>query len=360
MRLVFAIATLCRGGAQRMLAELASRMTDRGHDVVVAMPRGAKVDFPLRARLAWSQDTELRSADLPAGDVLLSNFFTLVPVVEEASRAGKGLHVRLALCYEPVFLPEQERSFRTYEVTPRLLVLSRWQQELMRLLHGVEAQVVPIGISDDFRPLAGRGRNGRLRIGAVVRRPEGGYSWHRDQGQLLAACDEVRLRHPETAVWLICPPGELRTSRSLRALRGSWLDRLRGRARFRFLTPRSDRELARIYSRLDVFVSSSTYDAGSLPGLEAMRCGAALVSVYAGGNADYCRPGENCLLSYRHEGRLAADLVRLAEDPELRRRLAAAGARDAAAWTWERSADAFEQAVAGFLDRSREPARGPG
>lgn len=99
------------------------------------------------------------------------------------------------------------------------------------------------------------------------------------------------------------------------------------------------------YNETDIFVNSSTYDSASIPGLEAMRCGAALVTTYNGGNMDYCRHEQNGLMSYRYENRLAADISRLIEDADLRRRLAAAGEIEAAKWTWERSVDAFERVL---------------
>ncbi|MNC51157.1 hypothetical protein D3C75_1004380 [compost metagenome] len=80
-----------------------------------------------------------------------------------------------------------------------------------------------------------------------------------------------------------------------------------------------------------------------------MRCGAALVSVYSGGNLQYARHGENCLLSYRYENRLAQDVVRLIVDPALRGRLAEQGEADSLAWTWNNSVTSFEQAVMRYM-----------
>lgn len=100
---------------------------------------------------------------------------------------------------------------------------------------------------------------------------------------------------------------------------------MKASGKYRFFTPLNDDELCYHYNGADIFVSSSIFDTGSLPGLEAMRCGAALVSVYSGGNLEYARHEENCLLSYRYENRIAEDVVRLIQDPALRVRLASKG-----------------------------------
>lgn len=107
-----------------------------------------------------------------------------------------------------------------------------------------------------------------------MRRPEGGFSGHREQDYLLQQLDIVKQRHPEVEIYIITPPSEYASSETLQAMLGD--------GRFQIRTPGNDSELSYHYNESDIFVSSSTYDTGSLPGLEAMRCGAALVTVYSG------------------------------------------------------------------------------
>lgn len=76
-----------------------------------------------------------------------------------------------------------------------------------------------------------------------------------------------------------------------------------------------------------------------------MKCGAALVSTYNGGNLDYCLHEENALVSYRFENRLSHDILRLVNDRSLRNRLALEGEKEAKNWTWERSITTFEKAI---------------
>ncbi|WP_249597710.1 glycosyltransferase [Peribacillus frigoritolerans] len=89
-----------------------------------------------------------------------------------------------------------------------------------------------------------------------------------------------------------------------------------------------------------------------IPGLEAMKCGAALVTTYNGGNLDYCRHEDNALISYRYENRLGNDILRLIEDPSLRTRLAHSGEKEAEKWTWERSVTAFEHALQKMITKN--------
>lgn len=325
-----------------MLAELANRMAAAGHAVTIVMPSNGLVEYTMGCTIIVLPRTRLLADDFPPADVIVSNFYTTVPVCEEASRQGKGVHVRLSLCYEPSFLPDNNRSFASYHLTPNLLVLSKWQRDVVKLNHGVEGRIVPVGVDIAFHDMNMRHkRGGKFIVSAIVRKIEGGFSGHREQDYLLEQLGAIKAQYPGVTVYIITPPGEYAES--------VYLMDLQRDPRFEMRTPASDAELNYYYNETDIFVSSSTYDTGSLPGLEAMRCGAALATIYSGGNMEYCRPGINCLMSYRYENRLAQDIGRLITDDDLRHRLAVAGAADSLPYTWERSAAMFEQELCRIL-----------
>lgn len=325
-----------------MLVELTNRLTDRGHEVVILMPSGGDISYKIHSKLLRTDHTVLRESDFPASEIIVSNFYTTVPVSEAASKKGKGMHIRLSLCYEPLFLPENNVSFPSYHITDKLLVLSQWQQELIALSHGITGSIVPVGISASFRNQHIRHMlHEPLNITAILRKEENGFSSHRQQDYLVEQLDIVKHNAPDVNINFICPPDEFYSSESLQ--------RMSAGGKYRFFTPKDDEELCFHYNGADIFVSASAYDTGSLPGLESMRCGAALVSVYSGGNLMYARHGVNCLLSYRYENRLAQDVFRLVQDPSLRARLAAQGEADSMVWTWDNSVKQMEQAIIRFV-----------
>lgn len=345
MKLTFPILTLSKGGAQRMLAEMANRLADLGHDVTIVMPRNGIVEYPMKCKIIHSSShTGITADDFPYSDIIISNYYTTVAVSQQASEAGKGIHTRLALCYEPTFLPGNNVSFGTYNVTPHLFVLSRWQQSLVKLVHGVKGRIIPIGVNADFFNMKLRAGERKPSISVIMRKPEGGFSDHREQAYLIRQLNIVKETCPEVQLHLIVPPREFAESAVLQEFRKDPAYIIR--------TPANDTELCYHYNESDIFVSSSTHDSGSLPGLEAMRCGAALVTVYAGGNMEYCKHGLNCLMSYRHENRLAADILKLIREPDLRRRLALQGEQDSQLFTWKRSADIFERELRRLLPQS--------
>lgn len=335
----FPVLTLCQGGAQRMLVEITNGLVEKGHQVYLLMPSGGVVEFDdVKGTILRTSKTVLRAEDFPTTDIIVSNFYLTVPVATEASRAGKGKHIRFSLCYEPMFLQDQHQSFPTYHATPYVIVLSKFQQQLVSINHGIHSHIVPVGVSDRFFDQGVRFHTGdKLHVSTILRYQQDQYAWHREQKYVLETFDHLSKTHPNVQFSIICPPQELANSRELQAIRQQY--------HFTFYTPVDDKELAYYYSQSDIFVATSIHESAALPGLEAMKCGATLVALHSGGNLEYCRDEENCLLSYRYENRLYTDIERLLQNAELRNKLAHQGKEEATQWTWKRSIDKFEEAI---------------
>jgi glycosyltransferase involved in cell wall biosynthesis len=106
----------------------------------------------------------------------------------------------------------------------------------------------------------------------------------------------------------------------------------------RCVTGISDDELARNYAQAEVAVVPSLYEGFSLPAIEAMACGVALVATTGGALPEVVgTDGETGLLVPPDDpGALAAAIGRLLDDDELRSRLGAAGReRVLGRFTWQ-------------------------
>ena len=118
----------------------------------------------------------------------------------------------------------------------------------------------------------------------------------------------------------------------------------------RCVTGISDDELARNYGQAQVAVVPSLYEGFSLPAIEAMACGVALVATTGGALPEVVgTDGETGLLVPPDDpGALAQAIGRLLDDDELRARLGAAGReRVLGRFTWQVTA-------AGTADQYRE------
>lgn len=107
-----------------------------------------------------------------------------------------------------------------------------------------------------------------------------------------------------------------------------------------------DNELARLYGSCDVFVSASWWEGFGLPPLEAMACGAPVVTTDSQGVREFARHGENCLIVPPHDPEaMAAAITRLIDDQALAQRLRANGPKTAALFGWDEAVDRFEAAL---------------
>jgi glycosyltransferase involved in cell wall biosynthesis len=109
--------------------------------------------------------------------------------------------------------------------------------------------------------------------------------------------------------------------------------------------------LPQVYADSDVLVFPVLWwEPWGLVPLESMAVGRPVVTSGRGGQAEYARDGENCLVADPKAGpaALAEAITRLANSPELRDRLVSEGPQTAAPFTEA----AYNRAIAGALEQS--------
>jgi glycosyltransferase involved in cell wall biosynthesis len=119
------------------------------------------------------------------------------------------------------------------------------------------------------------------------------------------------------------------------------------------ITGISDDELAQNYAQAEVAVVPSLYEGFSLPAIEAMACGVALVATTGGALPEVV--GEDgvtgLLVPPDDPGSLAVAIGRVLDDHELRRRLGAAGCqRVLGRFTWQVTAAGTAAEYRALLD----------
>lgn len=116
-------------------------------------------------------------------------------------------------------------------------------------------------------------------------------------------------------------------------------------------SPDHRRLVDEIYGRTRIFVQASRNEGFGLTALEAMACGAALVSTDCGGSQDYALAGETAVVvPVEDPDALARAVADLSDDEARRRRYAAAGMAHARTFTWDASGERLERALAAYLD----------
>lgn len=204
--------------------------------------------------------------------------------------------------------------------------------------------VIPAGVDCDvFRPgprSLEEARSGPIRI-LAMERP--GTAVRRGLGRLREVYAGLRERYPSRRVSL-----EL----------FGWKDASGRHAdpvhdiHHGFLAPE---DLAVLMREVDIVVEPSEYQGFGLPGLEAMRSGACLVSTACRGVDAYAEHEVSALIVPHDE--LAGGVIRAIEDDQIRRQLRQAGPSAAAACDWRRVGATWALYLIDLARRSDLPAR---
>lgn len=109
----------------------------------------------------------------------------------------------------------------------------------------------------------------------------------------------------------------------------------------------SQKKTVEIYNKVAIFLCATVAEGYGLTGLEAMACGAALVSTDYQGVHEYAKDGVNALLSpVKDVDALVVNVSKLFDDDELRYRIAEAGIQSVQKnFNWECAVDKFERVL---------------
>lgn len=318
----------------RAILTYADRLARRGHAVTVVVPaRGA-----VRAWLAnvrgmgpgWMPGfvpgvlwVGLWRADrLPDGDVIVATAWQSATIAA-AAPARCGAKFYLVQHYESLYHGAPDAVDATYRLPLRKIVISTWLAGIMREKFGSPAEVLVTPVDHSlFRRVEVEPHGPRPRVLMLHH----DYAW-KGVADGLEAVRRARARVPTLS------------------LVGFGIKAPRGSAPYdEFHANLPQDQLAALYSGVEVYLCPSWDEGLGMPPMEAMACGAALVTYDNGGCRDYARDGETALVARRRDvADLADQLARLAGDAPLRERIADAGRRlVTTSFDWDRAVARLE------------------
>jgi glycosyltransferase involved in cell wall biosynthesis len=340
LRITFLCPHLRISGGVRALLTYANRLAARDHDVEVVVPargvvkaawrrwRGEKAAWMphMHARVRWVdawRGHELRDADV----VVASAWQSAPPVAEAPARCG--IKCYLVQHYESLYHGAAAAVDATYRLPLHQMVISTWLAGIMRERFASDAEVLVTPVDPAlFHRVPVQIPTGRPRV--LMLHHE--YAW-KGVAEGHAAVARARKRVPSLVL----------VGFGVRPPRGG-----AGYDEFHANPPQS--ALAALYSGCDIYLCPSWDEGLGMPSMEAMACGAALVTFDNGGSRDYARDDQTALVAPRGDGyALAEKLALAAEDSSLRERIAAAGsAFVTTSFSWEAAVTRMEALFMGW------------
>ncbi len=308
------------------LYEFGNALARRGHRVQLVHAPFFRHRIDSMDDLAWfrfepSIDHHVYTASdrLPPADIVFGT----------PDRPGAGLPVTLIQGVEMLHLGLEQAAFRSRAL--KVCIASWLADEGRRFGVGADQfEVVHMGIDQD-RFQAHTPIEGRAPVVGILHSSHEAKGWEVGLSALEAAHQKV----PDLRVLAF---GTSHPAGSL----PEWVTF--------HLNPPQDELVTHIYDRCAAFVQSSHYEGFGFTAVEAMACGAALATTDNGGSRDYAFHDRTALVSEPGDAdALAANVVALLTDPELRIRLARAGREVAAGFSWDQAGADLEACLLRYL-----------
>jgi glycosyltransferase involved in cell wall biosynthesis len=320
------------------------------HEYVVLTPSAA--GWRLRRHLWWEQVEFPRQASRMRADVLHVPCGTSTPLARRRGRTVVTLH-DFALTAHPEWLPRGPGRWYWARWVPwtaafaDCVLVGSWAAhgDAMRLarITGRRLRVTPWGVPPDMAqgPAAGAAEAARRRHGLPARYLlyVGTVDRRKDLGTLLTALDRLD-RDVALVVAGTVIPGRTEFEADVHRLG------LRPRVRVLGYVPRAD--LPGLYAGAGAFVYPSFYEGFGLPVLEAMACGVPVVTYNVSSLPEVAGAAAVLLDPPVAPEALAAALVRVLGDGDLRADLVARGRAHARTFDWGATARATLEAYAGI------------
>lgn len=335
-------------GGNLVLVELANRLAARGHEVWMLFehvdvppwkPRGftrVKLrDWKLKSWIDWFELRvpvvrchQLEDRYVPDADVILASYWLHIPKIAALS-ASKGRKFYYVQAYETDFVEGAAKKAAvdaTYRLPFRHIVVASWISRLLREKFSQMSVKVNPAIDYGNLPLPER---------REFRNPP-----------------RCLMQHHTPAVKGVAD-GVRAFELAAREIPGMTLS-LFGPHSKEFATPHRTlgrilpTRLGELYGGHDILIWPSHSEGFGVPPVEAMACQCAVVTTDNGGSEEFAFHEKTALVSPpRDVEALARNIVRLAKEVELRRRLAETGCD----WvrkhiTWERTCEGLERCFA--------------
>lgn len=295
---VFVLPGLAISGGIKVALKHAAMLQEAGKDVTLFLLSGAdawcefeKCKFPVLNL----EDTEI------SGRIyfMTATMWTTVPVVESYSRAEEKYY--LVQNWETDFYPEGDplriRANQSYMPgnNMKFMTISKWCQGWLRDSYGQQALYAPNGLDVENFPCHKRNMTGKIRI--LI---EGDCAVdYKNVDEAFAVTNE--LDRGKYEIWYMSYNAEPKPGYQVE----------------RFLHKVPYEKVPEIYGQCDILLKTSLLESFSYPPLEMMATGGYVIAVPNGGNQEYLRDHENCLLYNSGDFEMARKLIEKLQDDEL-------------------------------------------
>ena len=310
MRIAFWMPHLKIAGGTRITLGYADALARRGHDVSVVVVNPQPIRRALanlfRVRPRWQRGLCARIVRVaswehaPEADVVIADSWQVAHALAHSGNATCS--IELIQHDERLYHGNPEEVAETYRLPLKKIVVASWLKDVLRHDFRQDAALLLNPIDRNlFFPVSVTRDPETIRVMLL----DHDYAW-KGTAEGIAIVRRLKERYPQLRLVMF---GVRKTATA------------RFADEYHFKPPQE--KLREIYSSCDIYLCPSWDEGSGLPSMEAMLCGAALVTCDNGGSRDYATDGETAFVAAHRDH---ADLERkleVAVSDDLRRREAA-------------------------------------
>ena len=308
-------------GGSKIILEYANRLAEKGHKINIVTYDEYPSWYKLSDKINFVRVPENRDIEkyIPDSDVVVP---TSWKCIRKSIKANKGpvafFEQGGSHLFEIDRLSElkQRVVYERMQLPPFIYTVSRYSADKLREIYGRDASVMYNALEDSiFFPRKEQREREETSI-TIVGSEEFKF---KNIGEVLKVIRELKQKYPIKLNWITQTKPKVNEQEGKEAI----------------INPKQ-RVIGDVLRDTDIYICNSEYESFGLPTLEAMTCGAAVITTDTGGMRDFVVDGENALVINHHDKEdMKSKIENLINDRDLMNRIAHNGMVTASKFNWD-------------------------
>ena len=316
-------------GGSKIILEYASRLAKKGHEINIVTYDEKPTWYPLSDKVNFIRVPNDRDIIdyIPKSDVIVPTSWKCIRKAIESNKGPiaffeqGGSHL-----FELNKLSERKKEIvsNRMKLPPFIYTVSQYSADKIKEIYGRDSSIIYNALeSSVFYPRNNVRKSEDISITIVG--PED-FKF-KNIGEILGVIRELKAKYPIRLNWITQTKPTVNKEEGKDAI----------------INP-EQKVIGDILRDTDIYICNSEYESFGLPTLEAMTCGAAVITTDTGGMRDFVQDEKNALVIKHHDkDDIKEKIERLINDKDLLHRISENGMKTASRFNWDNSISDMEE-----------------
>lgn len=308
-------------GGSKIILEYASRLAEKGHKVNIVTYDEKPTWYPLSDKVNFIRvpnDEDIENY-IPNSDVVVATSWKCIRKAIESDKGPVaffeqgGSHL-----FELDKLSERKKEVVSdrIKLVPFIYTVSQYSADKIKEIYGKDSSIVYNALESSVFYPREKERDSKETSITIVGSEDFKF---KNIGEILEVIRQLKQRYPIRLNWITQTEPKINKDEGKDAI----------------VNP-PQKVIGDILRDTDIYICNSEYESFGLPTLEAMTCGAAVITTDTGGMRDFVVDGENALVINHHDkDDMKEKIERLINDKSLMKRIAENGMKTASRFNWD-------------------------